>query len=476
MKINKTHIFQLIIGLIYMVSCSKDKGNYNYNMPTIPQVIGLDTLYEANVGDSLIIAPKYEDINSEDLECEWYIYVPEAIDPDQYLYSGNSLRIIFGLQAKLYNARLTLTNKSTGIKYFHEFKIKGNTEFSKGTLVLSEEDGISRLSFIKPNGEVQARIYEAINLKTLPSQPQSIHYLSNKFTGNTPLAYWLIFKNEGIRIDVNNLRQEEIKPGTLRDNFFLAPENIEVAQLKKYEQGILMGVINGKFYGGITTTWDQANTYGMFGTYADGEYLLDKNFEIININNSVSILAFEKNKKQFIRFNLYGSPMYFGTQYSVLNSSIFDPTNLGSDIIHLTQVNNIDFYAYVKNTNGNIEELKFNLNFNGPFTFTPIHKRLFTNQQILNEESKIVTTKTGVFYIATENKLYRYTPLNQEIVEVEHKFTNNITMLKISEDDQTLIVGSGNTLYYLNISIGKNGNLLNKIEGIPGNTIDIAWR
>ena len=476
MKIYSIHLIWLSLLVTIMTSCYKDKGNYEYNMPIVPKVVGLDTLYEAIVGDSLKIVPSFEDIDPENLECQWNIAVPEAVDPNQYIYTGNDLRIIFGLQAKLYTARLTVTNKSTGIKYFHDFKILGKTEFSTGTLVLSQENGKSQLSFIKPNGEIQARIYEAINLKPLPDNPQSIHFLANKFTGNTPLAYWLIFNNDGVRINVNNLKQEELKPGTLKDNFFLAPKNLEVGSLQKHDQGILMGVINGKFYGGITSTWDQANTYGMFGNFAAGDYQLDDKFVLININNNVSIIAFEKNKKQFLRFNLYGSPMYFGTQYSVINTSIFDPTNLGLDLVQFIQVNNADFYAYAKDPNGKLFELKFNVNFNGPFTFTPLHKREFINQQLINEQSKIVTTKTGIIFISNENKVYRYTPLNQNIQEIDSKFTEKISMLKLSDDEQTLIIGAGSTLNYTNISVGKNGSLINKIEGIPGETIDITWR
>jgi hypothetical protein len=457
-------------------SCYKDKGNYEYNMPVIPIVEGLDTLYSAYVGDSLIISPTYKDISPDDIECSWEIAVPEAINPDQYKYSGKSLRTIFGLQAKLYNARMTLTNKANGIKYFHDFKIQGNTEFSTGTLVLSLENGKSQLSFIKPNGDIQPRIYESINLQSLPDNPLSIHYLTNKFTGNTPLGYWIITRNGGVRLNVNNLVQEELKPGTLEDNFFLAPTPINVGSLQMTPNGVLMGVINGKFYGGTTNTWDQANTYGMFGAYADGDYELHDKFILTNVNDNLSMIAFEKNKKQFIRLNNYGSPMYFGTQYSVMVSDIFDPTNLGLELLHIVQINNTDTYAYVKDQAGVVFELKFNVNFNGPFTFTPIHKKQFSDQQIINPTSKIIATRTGFIFIANGNKVYRYTPLNGTIIEIDNKFQGNVSMLKLSSDEQTLIVASGSSLFYTNISTGNNGSLLEKIEGIPGTTIDITWR
>lgn len=477
-SINKfQYIYSFAISILFLVTaCYKDKGNYEYNMPVEPKVVGLDTLYNAMVGDSLIINPTFENIAKENIECTWEIAVPEAVDPKQYHYSGNAIRTIFGLQAKLYNARLTLLNKSNGIKYFYDFKIQGSTEFSKGTLVLSEENGVTRLSFVKPNGEVQARIFEAINLKKLPDNPLSVHFLANKYTGNTPLGYWIVCKTDGVRLNVNNLVQEELKPGTIKDNFFLAPANIEIGNLQKHFQGVLMGVINGKFYGGITTTWDQANTYGMFGAYADGDYQLYDKYIMTNINDNVSMIAFDKVHKQFLRFNLYGSPMFFGTQYAVTNSSIFDSTNVGLDLIDIVQINNTDTYAYCKDQNGTVFELKFNVNFNGPFTFSPLHKKAFVNQQLITNKTKMLATKTGFIYIANGNKVYSYTPINENLVEIETKFTNEVTMLKLSDDEQTLIVGSGNSLYYTKISTGSNGTLQNTIQGIPGQSVDITWR
>jgi hypothetical protein len=467
----------LALSLILMLtSCYKDKGNYEYNMPLEPKVVGLDTMYNAMVGDSLIINPTFENIAKEEIECIWEIAVPEAIDPSQYTYEGNALRTVFGLQAKLYNARLTLLNKTNGIKYFYDFKIQGKTEFSTGSLVLSEENGTTQLSFIKPNGEVQARIYEAINLKSLPDHPLSVHFLANKFTGNTPLGYWVICKNEGVRLDVNNLKQEELKPGSIKDNFFLAPPTIEIGSLQKHVQGVLMGVINGKFYGGITTTWDQANTYGMFGTYADGDYELHDKFILSNINDNVSMIAFDKNRKQFLRFNLYGAPMFFGTQYTVTNSAIFDPTNIGLELLDIVQINNTDTYAYCKDVSGTVYELKFNVNFNGPFTFTPLHKKSFINQQIITDKTKMIASKTGYIYFAHSNKVYSYTPINQNLVEIDAKFSNEVSMIKLSDDEQTLIVGAGTSLYYTNVSTGNNGVLKNTIQGIPGKAIDITWR
>lgn len=466
----------LITIVFVLTSCYKDKGNYQIDIPLEPQVTELDTLYEAFVGDSLVIIPNIKGIATDQLQYNWRIDVPEAVDGDLNHYEGPALRIVFGLQAKTYRARLTLTNKANGMKYFYNFKIKGITEFSKGTLVLSNDLGVAKLSFIKEDGTVQPNIYEAINHEPLPEFSQNIFYLTNEFTGNTPLGYWIIGAHDGVRLDVNNLAKEQLKSSTLRENFFAAPSSINVGSIVKHPQGVLMGVINGKFYGGTTSTWDQSNTYGMFGTYAEGNYELAPAFILSSVNGAFSIIAFEKNKKQFVRLNLYGSPMYFGTEYSVINPEIFNPIAVGMNLLKIVQINNSDTYAYMKDDTGKLYELKFNVNFNGPFTFTAGHKRLFSNQELINENSPMVATRNGNIYIGYQNKVYRYNPINQQIHTLVTEFGTTVSMLKIDDDENTLIVGADNSLYYLAIQTGENGREIKKISNIPGDLVDIAWR
>lgn len=465
-----------IVVLTVLGACYKDKGNYVIDMPESPVLQNLDTLYEAMTGDSLIVQPKITGIATEDLECDWRIDVPEALVPEANHYKGNALRIVFGLEAKRYTARLTVTNKANGMKYFYPFKIQGVTEFSRGSLVLSQDQGAGKLSFIKPDNSVQANIYEAINGQPLPVDPLQLHYVKNQFTGNTPLGYWIISKQAGVRLNVNTLKKESLKPGTLFDNFFLAPPTINVGSLQAHPQGILLGIINDKFYGGATTTWDQSATYGMFGTYADGEYDLASKFVLSTANNNFTVIAFEKNKKQFVRINLYGSPMYFGTQYSAINSDVFNPTNVGMDLLQLVQINNADTYAYVRNATGQIYELMFNANFAGPFNFTSGHKRLFVRPQWITAETKMLASRSGYIYVAAQNQVFRYNPLSEQVQVLKTDIKGDVTMLKLEDDENTLIVGSAGTLYYLDIQVGKTGELIKKIDGIPGNPVDMTWR
>lgn len=461
--------------MLLLMACYKDKGNYDIHMPSTPVVKGLDSLYEAVVGDSLIITPDVTIDSKDELELEWRIGVPES-DSGSLRATGPSLRLLFGLQANVYTARLTVYNKNNGIRYNHYFLIQGVTEFSTGTAVLSVENGVTRFSFVKPDGSIKPNIYETLNGKQLPSDPLQLFYMKDQLTGGLALGYWILCKSGGVRLNVGSLKDDPTYPNTLAKNFFSAPENITVGSFKQGNRGSLVGIINDKFYSGYTTTWNQATSYGMFGDYANGTYNLASSFIMTFTNGQYSYIAFEKDKQQFVRIG--SLPLYYGTQYTTISTAAFDPTNVGMELLHMEQINNGDCFAYCKGTDGVIYELKFTVSFtNSPFTFTPVHKRAFIQPSLINMDTKWQPASNGVIYISSGDKVYRYNPLNQEVRELETSFNGDaVTFLKLSDDENTLIAGAGSSVYYMDINTGKYGVLIKTITGIPGTVVDIAWR
>jgi len=53
-----------------LTACHKDLGDYDINMPATPEVVSLDSVYTAVVGDSLIIKPTIKNTNGADIELQ----------------------------------------------------------------------------------------------------------------------------------------------------------------------------------------------------------------------------------------------------------------------------------------------------------------------------------------------------------------------------------------------------------------------
>src|SRR3546814_14713050 len=84
----------------------------------------------------------------------------------------------------------------------------------------------------------------------------------------------------------------------------------------------------------------------MFGGHADGDYELAPSFVMTTLDAGTSFIGFDRNKRQFLRFNMYGNPIFFGTQYNVSNPEVFNPYDVGMDLVDMVQINNTETYDY----------------------------------------------------------------------------------------------------------------------------------
>src|SRR3546814_12634035 len=103
------------------------------------------------------------------------------------------------------------------------------------------------------------------------------------------------------------------------------------------------------------------------------------------------------------------------------------------DLVDMVQINNTETYAYVSGNDGTVHELAFTVNFNGPFTFTPVHKRPFVRQELFGENTKLLAARNGVIYIAAGTKVYRYNPLNEEVRELDTRLPEPVTLHQFPE-------------------------------------------
>lgn len=468
-----TNRLLIITGLLMLLAaCYKDKGNYDYNPPEEPVVTNLDTVYSVFVGDSLIITPtvKYSDLSK--LSFDWKIAIPELIS--DLSFKGPEIRTVFGLGANRYRGKLTITDNSNGMKYFFDFAISGKTNFSQGTTVLSLDNGETKLSFIKPDGTVQPDIYEAANLgEKLGGKPRQV--IGLRHASIQPFhttSYW-IFTDEGEKgVQINSNTMKKIK--NLAGNFFTPPASIVPGNFVATQMESMNGVINGKLYVGTTQTWNQNPLYNMFGLPAEGDYNL---FEQAAFNSIMPyFLGYDKTRKQVLGFTNFGIPAYIGTGYQVVGNA-FDPRSVGLDLLFFVQVNDGNCFAIGKDATGTLKEIKFGVVFAGIIQLKPEYIRNFSQPNLITPSTKWTYSPGEIFYFTSGSKIYRYNPANEDIRPLTTDFGGKeVTMIKLINGGNTMLAGTEGTLYHLDVSTGKFGDIIKKQTGIPGQTIDAVIR
>lgn len=470
-------LYLLAFTVLLYTSCKKDLGNYTYSAPSEPVIKGiLNANISALIGDSLIIKPEVSLAGADplkDLNFEWRITLLEELR--ELSYTGYPFKMLFNLGTGERAARLLVTDKRNGLIYKYQFKITGTTQFSNGTVILSNDGGTAKLSFVKPDNTILANIYEGLQGSALPKNPIQLYY-------SKPLPYQLLTKEEYWILCNDPINGSTIvNPSTLlrKDNFksqfFLPPATIVPGLLETYQGTISQGVINGKLYIGIQTTAPFAPDYGKFANEQNGDYNLSPYFTY----GGGFYLGFDIKSKGFVAFD--GGGNYLGATYnsSTLPTAPFDPKNTGFDnLLYMKASSASTTYAFFKAADGNVYELRFdNKLAASPKELVAEHKRVFAGSSLVQADTKWIRNSINIFYFSVNDKLYRYNPINQSLEQQEANFSGKkISMLKISPDDTRLYVGVEGALHTLDVSTGKNGNILSTISGIPGAAVDFLTR
>jgi len=474
------HLYILAFVICLYTSCKKDLGNYIYSPPSEPVITGLkDGTFSALIGDSLILKPKITITDADplkDLDYEWHITVQELFKDD--IYTGYPLKMIYNLGPGDRIAKLIVTDKRNGLKYTIPFKITGTTQFSVGQLVLSSDNGKSKFSFVKPDGTVLPDLYQSLNGEALPDNPVQLYYSKPLvYQPNTKEEYWLLCDKSaqgGVVLDAATL----LKKTYFDAQFFSAPALISPGYLEPLFYPSQMGtvpngVVNGKFYVGTQSTAPNADDYGKFGNEQSGDYTMSKYFT----HGSNFYFGFNTKAKAFIIFSGDGS--YTGSSYPTdATSTGFDPKNVGmDDLLYMRAAEGGTSYAFFKAADGAINELSFTYPFGDSKSFKALAKRVFKGASLVNATTKWQRSSLNVFYFSSNDKIYRYNPVNEDLKVLDANLNGkSVSMLKISDDDNTLTVGVDGSILTINISVGVNGVITKTINGIPGAPVDMLIR
>jgi len=470
MKLKNILLYAILVLTLF--SCKKDIGNYEYTSISEPTVVNLqDATFRATVGDTLTVRP-YIDFPGgdamKDLLFNWEILVTEETRSDKY--EGYPLKIVYNLAPGLRSAKLTVTNTKTAMKYFISFKIQGGTQFSLGKTVMSVENGITKLSFIKPdNKTVLADLYKSLNGEDLPQNAVQLFGRPSPYQPTVSEDYWAISSDptqKSVIIDGNTMLRKRYFP----EHFFNPPATM-IPERFESAKGFATGIINGKLYIAVTSTAPFAPDYGKFSNPQAGDYTLSKFYS----NTPQFYFGFDKKSTGFVSFNSGGD--YSGANYTVTGDA-FDPKKIGmTDLIYMKAVPGTS-YAFFKDAAGALYELSFGIDMNDYINkklITPKYKRLFRGASLIQPDTKWQKSLADVFYFTSGDKIYRYNPLNEEIKALDANFGGKkVTMLQLSADDETITAGVEGAVFTLDVSTGLNGVITSIVNGIPGSPIDIV--
>lgn len=169
MYMKKIYFVILFLSVCLLYSCYEDKGNYEYQqLNDVTISIPLETS-EYSLGDVLKIEPTMSFATgkeSGDLVYSWSLNRRE-------ISAERNLNWIVDEEGKYMDLRLTVTDHRTGVSYFGSEMITVTSPYvNNGWLILSEKEGTSMLTFLRPTtktvqgeGGKEEEVYDCVVTK-----------------------------------------------------------------------------------------------------------------------------------------------------------------------------------------------------------------------------------------------------------------------------------------------------------------------
>lgn len=418
-----------VLTVLLCTSCMEELGTYNY---VETNEIKIDSIKGQSITqyDTLCIVPtitQSKNVSEENLEYLWYWYKAGAGENAKIDTLGfdRNLKYYVAAGPGLYNARLKITDKETGLFARKEFDITVDAENS-GLLILSDLNGNANLSLLNSSKIFSQNIYYAANGEYAGTHPIGIADIDNAATDLHMIVILCADGKGGVVTEPTSF----VKISDYSSLFYVMPSPIApeaycaVATLYNTGMGITYDFVinNGKLH---YRDFQYASYEPLFNPEVSGDYSLAP-YAILNNNT----LLFYDNKNY--HFNIlkcsYGQlketkldpvPLPEGTDTDAL---AFDPRNVGLELVYAAKgwkkMDNDAGYAYgIFRKPGttdlaNMYCLRFNIGYSmsmGGDYFTPYFQHTVSGATDLDKATAFAMSREDPYlYYAYKNKIYSY--------------------------------------------------------------------
>lgn len=492
MKIYKNLAF---LCIILLSACSKDLGNYDYHEINEVSIKGVSSTYLVRTGiDTLRISPTIEgSIDMSDFSRYDFNWILKKGTRDfDTISREKNLSYPIKLNAVLYDLFYRITDKSTGVSWVANSKINVSTAYSKGLLIMGEDEGgfaeIEMLSMLTDTLHVK-HILANSDIPPL-RDPVSLFHTGGTVSSND-VRLWAMTKTGSYFLDrammtttVNNtlsrvlFLSEEIDPATLNP-VVIAPQIINAAGGNGsflYRALVTSGgdifanapiLMGGDFYNNpVNRIANGPNT-----RLQAAPYLL---YPIGSMNN---FMWYDIQNNRFLNF----TSIYVGTTATVLvdkDEDVF-PWNqpAGRSLAYAENTRNTDggstqgnSFAIMKNTDNTNQIYKFYTNGANPAKHAAYEVKPMATDFHKADHYAFSSNRSVVFYsVGSKLYAYDYNPGFEKIYQFPEFGSDEITMLKFD----TQFSHVTNSLYIATYNNLTKGTLQRFRVGTDPNVVEL---
>ena len=459
-KMKKYLILLTSLLAMLVISCSKDKGNYNL-VPineikitgTVPDLINI---YQF---ETLKIEPVLEQskkLDENKLIYSWTTFL--VANPDKGYVLGNSKNLNARIEVKpgKYFILYTVKDPETGVSFFKQYRMDVGTKLSEGWMALVDQpNGKQEISMVNTAEEIMHNLYENANSgKSLPENTYAIKAL-NGYNGQ---LLFMLAKADAVELDYIGMKQF----GEFKSWFYTPPATINPQNYFFTNSGTTGFIINdNEIY---STTYTSGGST-LFGSPVRGDWKLSPfTFPSFFSDN---ILVYDTKNQRFLKFASaaiapLGNP----------SGSAFDPNKVGKQLIFGAPGWDEKYNCLLKNNNDDQYFIyRVDANYGAPIIAAEQYKvddapelnqaKLFTSSGQLPHLYYAVGNKIYILDIPAGKARLAYTfPVGTEITAIELKQSYSVFYPDDSRElvAATYVAGQG-SLY--KFAIGNTGDFTN---------------
>lgn len=314
---NAIKLYIFLFVCVLLSSCYEDKGDYDYHPINEVMLFDINEKYEIERWDTLIVSAKLKSSLSESNNYlySWYLNNKKIGDaPD--------LEYVVSDKAGVYQARFEVTDPlQDSVRFFYDFEVNVYSKYNKGLLLLSEVDGLPKLSFMSTadgeDNEIVQDVFELENGKSLAGKALAVEQTDLWTYGGTVWVHTSVCSHE---LDPVLFKEIEY----LDKNSFTEPVEECDMQYCRYEAyapdyGVGLGR-DGKLY----PKRERQNRYmstslkPIYTDESDLSMMVDYDLEPVLLASSSGTLAYDRLSGKLVCFtNSYMIPSYDENQYDL---------------------------------------------------------------------------------------------------------------------------------------------------------------
>lgn len=446
--------------------CYEDKGSYNYEQMSDPQVSGLDYLYKVGLGETVKITPTvtYPGGRKPVVSYEWNI--------DGRIVSTDSVLLIeqyAGSVGKV-SCSFNVINDAEGVKYMNFFQIEVSPTYGTGWLILADREGKSELSCIRfknvtEDGETKV-VYEEF--------PNVYEGNAGEILGREPLKmveHWCYdFMRMGEILVINKGSDcVELDGGALSKVVTLRQEFIDEKYPKDLKVTDALYVFDNSYVlsenGHVYSRKNEDTKNFQTGRYSQEPVYVQDSLSVSHVIPSASLelyhaLMYDKYNRRFLWINTYSSyqpGLISPVSYTGYKPGFTPLNNLGDkDLVYCGYYTSSEFatsgyITILKSDAGTYYIQDFQIYALMTVRVNDIYEKEFVGGSLLKADSKIMALpKRNYLFFTSNDKLYYYDRLTG-LFPTEYVGFNGVKIASIhyNKECTQIAVGLENGKFYI---------------------------